>query len=54
MPKGTWMDTEGVVNRQRRVTQAELRDRRFKPETLPETVFGHGGIGYDPLKLLAP
>ncbi|WP_370240439.1 NUDIX domain-containing protein [Pararhodobacter marinus] len=52
VPKGPWMDSEGVVNRQRWVSEPELRALRFKPDTLPDIAFGEGGIGYDPLELL--
>lgn len=52
MPKGAWMDTEGVVNRQRWVTREELAALRFKPDSLPDVAFGGAGISYDPLELL--
>jgi ADP-ribose pyrophosphatase len=52
MPKGPdWTDPEGVVNRRRWVTEAELRALRFKPDSLPEVAFHPGaGLLYDPLE----
>ncbi|WP_417627827.1 NUDIX domain-containing protein [Pararhodobacter aggregans] len=51
LPKGVWIDTEGVVNRQRWVNRDELQALRFKPDSLPEVAFGGSGISYDPLEL---
>ncbi len=46
-------DPEGVVNRHRWVTEAELRGLRFKPDTLPDIAFGGpGGVLYDPLEVI--
>lgn len=50
VPKGPWVDPEGVVNRSRWVTEAELRALRFKPDSLPDVAFGPGGLFYDPLE----
>lgn len=44
-----WQDPEGIVNRRRFVTEAELRGLRFKPDSLPDIAFGQG-IGYDALE----
>ncbi|WP_083195195.1 NUDIX domain-containing protein [Pararhodobacter sp. CCB-MM2] len=52
MPKGAWLDTEGVVNRQRWVTRAELAGLRVKPDSLSDVAFGGERISYDPLELL--
>jgi len=45
----TWQDPEGIVNRRRFVTEAELRALRFKPDSLPEVAWGQGLL-YDPLE----
>ena len=46
-------DPEGVVNRHRWVTEAELRKLRFKPDTLPDVAFGGpDGVLYDPLEVI--
>jgi len=51
MPEGPdWVDPEGVVNRRRWVSEAELRALRFKPDSLPAVAFGSGGLLYDPLE----
>ena len=52
MPKGAWMDTEGVVNRQRWVTRDEMAGLRVKPDSLIDVAFGGSGITYDPLERL--
>lgn len=46
-----WQDPEGIVNRRRFVTEAELRRLRFKPDSLPDIAWGHG-LGYDPLETI--
>jgi len=46
-----WQDPEGIVNRRRFVTEAELRALRFKPDSLPLVAFGPPGhLLYDPLE----
>ncbi len=48
-----WVDPEGVVNRRRWVSEAELRALRFKPDSLVEVAFGGGGsVLYDPLEVI--
>jgi len=48
-----WVDTEGVVNRHRWVTESELRLVRFKPDSLLQIAFGRAeGVLYDPLEEL--
>lgn len=48
-----WTDPEGVVNRHRWVTEAELHALRFKPDSLPDIAFGvKGGVIYDPLEVI--
>ncbi|MCB1394822.1 MAG: NUDIX hydrolase [Rhodobacter sp.] len=49
--KVTLEDPEGVVNRHRWVTEAELRALRFKPDSLPDIAWGlEGAVLYDPLE----
>lgn len=48
-------DPEGVVNRHRWVTEAELRCLRFKPDSLPVMAFSDGAEArYDPLETIVP
>lgn len=48
-----WIDPQGVVNRHRWVTEAELRALRFKPDSLPDIAFGAPGrLLYDPLEVI--
>lgn len=50
-----WIDPEGVVNRWRWVTEAELCALRFKPDSLPRIAFGAEGVAhYDPLEHIVP
>ena len=49
---GGWVDPAGVVTQRRFVTEPELRGLRYKPDSLPDVAFGHGGILYDPLEPL--
>lgn len=52
-PDPGWRDPAGVVNRQRLVTEAELRALRFKPDSLPDVAFGRiAGLLYDPLEVI--
>ena len=46
-----WRDPAGVVDRRRFVTEAELRQLRFKPDSLPAVAWG-AGLLYDPLEPL--
>lgn len=49
--KVTLADPEGVVNRHRWVTEAELRRLRFKPDSLPGVAWGpEGAVLYDALE----
>lgn len=50
----TLADPEGVVNRIRWVTQAELNDLRHKPDGLAKAVWGDGAAHYDPLETIVP
>jgi hypothetical protein len=45
-------DPEGVVNRHRWVTEAELCALRFKPDSLPGVAFGGATLRYDPLEVI--
>lgn len=49
-----WLDPAGIVTDRRFVTEAELRDLRFKPVTLPEVAWraqaGNWSALYDPLE----
>lgn len=48
-----WRDPEGVVNRHRWASRAELAGLRHKPDSLDELAWGPpGGILYDPLEPL--
>ncbi len=52
-----WCDPEGVVNRHRWVTQAELATLRVKPDSLRSVAWNDtpenaGAITYDPLELI--
>lgn len=50
-PRVALNDPEGIVNRHRWVTEAELRGLRFKPDSLPDVAFGRPGrVLYDPLE----
>ena len=44
-----WRDPAGVVDRRRFVTEPELRQLRFKPDSLPDVAWGTGPL-YDPLE----
>lgn len=48
-PLDDWQDPEGVVNRRRFVTRAEMAALRVKPDSLAEIAWG-GSFGYDPLE----
>ena len=46
-----WTDPEGVVNRRRWFSRAELGVTRFKPDSLPQVAWS-GGLFYDPLEVI--
>ncbi len=48
------IDPEGVVNRWRWVTRSEMFALRFKPDSLPDAVWGRRGVIYDPLERIVP
>ena len=45
-----WTDPEGVVNRRRFFSRAEMGRIRFKPDLLPEAAWGTAEVPYDPLE----
>ncbi len=45
-----WKDPEGVVNRRRFVSRAEIASLRVKPDSLADVAWGGTGITYDPLE----
>ncbi len=49
-----WRDPAGIVTQRRFVTETELRNLRYKPDTLPELAWGEAGWDgralYDPLE----
>ena len=48
-----WQDSEAIVTDRRWLTEAELADRRHKPDSLRAVAFGPPGrIIYDPLEIL--
>ncbi|MEO3413645.1 NUDIX domain-containing protein [Roseovarius sp. CAU 1744] len=47
----TWRDPEKVVTERRLVTRAEMKQLRFKPDSLAEIAFSDG-LRYDPLERL--
>ena len=53
-PFGDWTDPEDVVTVRLWLTRAELAERRFKPDSLPQVAWGPSGVAafYDPLVLL--
>ena len=46
-----WRDPEGVVQRRRWATQAEMADLRVKPDSLARVAWQRG-FGYDPLEVI--
>lgn len=50
-PGAAWADPERVVNRQRLVTQSEIRGLRVKPDSLADIAWGEG-FTYDPLETI--
>lgn len=48
---GDWTDPEGIVNRRRWFSRAELWMARFKPDSLPQVAWGEG-CHYDPLEVI--
>ncbi|MEO0917105.1 MAG: NUDIX hydrolase [Pseudomonadota bacterium] len=52
-PDGAWTDPEGVVTERHWLTRAELMQRRFKPDSLPDVAWGNAASAfYDPLEPL--
>lgn len=50
-PDQDWTDPEGVVTERHWLTRAELMQRRFKPDSLPEVAWGDAHAAYyDPLE----
>lgn len=47
-----WTDPEGVVNRRRFFSQAEMGRIRFKPGLLVEAAWGTAEVPYDPLEAI--
>lgn len=48
---GEWTDPEGVVDRRRFVSRAEIPGLRFKPDSLPAVAWGEAdAVSYDPLE----
>jgi ADP-ribose pyrophosphatase YjhB (NUDIX family) len=47
----TWRDPEGIVTERQFFTREEMAEIRYKPDTLPDAVWGDEVI-YDPLELL--
>jgi len=48
-----WTDPEGIVTERRFFSQTELRDIRYKPDSLPLVAWDASpGISYDPLERL--
>lgn len=45
-----WTDPEGVVNRRRFFSRAEMGRIRFKPDLLPEAAWGTAAVPYDALE----
>jgi 8-oxo-dGTP diphosphatase len=50
-PLAPWTDPEGVVNRAVLASRADMKDLRYKPDTLPDAAWGTEVI-YDPLEPL--
>lgn len=50
----TLADPEGVVNRARWVTEAELATLRHKPDSLAPAIWGAHDAGYDRLETIVP
>ncbi len=46
-----WRDPDGVVSERRLVTRDALLALRFKPDSLPDVVWGEG-LSYDPLEVI--
>lgn len=53
-PFGDWIDPEGVVTERHWLTRAELGNKRFKPDSLPDVAWDRVGkpAYYDPLEPL--
>lgn len=50
-PAAPWADPEGVVTERHLLTRAELENRRYKPDSLPDVAWG-SEVLYDPLEPL--
>ncbi|TJZ87191.1 NUDIX domain-containing protein [Paracoccus hibiscisoli] len=50
----TLADPEGIVNRARWVTRAELTTLRHKPDSLAQTIWSTGQADYDALERIIP
>lgn len=48
-PLQPWTDPEGVVTQRHLVSRDEMKDLRYKPDSLPDIAWGDG-IYYDPLE----
>lgn len=48
-PLQPWTDPEGVVTQRHLVSRDEMKDLRYKPDSLPEIAWGEA-IYYDPLE----
>ena len=50
-PHGNWTDPEGVVTERHWLSMSELRERRFKPDSLPDVAWSNSSaVFYDPLE----
>ena len=47
-----WTDAENVVTERRWVSAEEMKQVRFKPDSLADVAFATGGVSYDPLEVI--
>jgi ADP-ribose pyrophosphatase YjhB (NUDIX family) len=47
-----WTDAENVVTDRRWVSAEEMKQVRFKPDSLADVAFATGGVSYDPLEVI--
>ena len=47
-----WEDTESIVTDRRWVSAEEMKQLRFKPDSLAEVAFAADGVSYDPLEVM--
>lgn len=47
-----WEDTESIVTDRRWVSAEEMKQLRFKPDSLAEVAFAADGVSYDPLEVI--